>query len=460
MNLLSDTDLTYSNDLERLSHRWEEIIESPDPPRSTMDVIEYGLGKQQRAEVYINRLLCYLLDPENPHGMGDDFLDAFLNGLPKKAQFDEDTYDLMNVRVNQQVTIADEESTGYADLVLDVPEEWFLLIELKFSAAETGTEFYAKSPKIGEKHTDRYQSGQYYLYLHQEDQPKASSTAFDNWTWKSFVNDVLDGIIRENAPRYPQRTASQLHDLRDDLKTITNMSDEQTSEMEKVELYLKNVEAIEDVRGTFDDVWESYSEQWDEKLGTSLVQDHSVEVYWAESDGYPRVTIPRINSEDEDWIFRANGGDWQHLHREGWYRHQETLEPLTSRADDRNDLRIGFYFRMEKYRNEAVQDHELHFNFRNMGSNPTEFKNIYENQFKAREKEIRQHITDTEGTLTGNKLTMIKATYDIPIASYENFFDAYTAALHEAFVDLVVDNEDLINILTETFEDAVEEYRS
>lgn len=55
---------------------------------------------------------------------------------------------------------------------------------------------------------------------------------------------------------------------------------------------------------------------------------------------------------------------------------------------------------------------------------------------------------------------MIKATYDIPVASYEDFFDAYTAALHEAFVDLIVDNPGLIGILSETFEDAVEEYSS
>jgi len=457
---LSDSDLGYATDLKRLSRQWKAIIETPEEPRSTMDVIEYGLGNQKRAEVYINRFLHYLLDPENPHGMGEEFLNTFLNELPGKVQFDEDTYDLLNVRVNQQVTVEDEESTGYADLVLDVPEEWFLLVELKFSAAETGTEFYAVAPKIGDERTERYQSGQYYLYLHQQDQPRASSKDFDNWTWNSLVENVLDKTIKENAPRYPQRTTTQLHDLRDDLKNITNMSNEQTSDMEKVDLYLKHVEAIEDVRATFDEAWESFSEQWDKELATSLDEDVSVEVHWAESEGYPKVSIPRADLGEEGWILRANGGDWQHLHREGWYRHQDTLEPLTSRAGDRNDLRIGFYFRMEKYRDEAVQDHQLHFNFRNMGSNPTEFKDIFEKQFKAREEEIRRHVTDTEGTLTGNKLTMIKAKYDIPIASYENFFDAYTAALHEAFVELIVDNSDLIRLLNEIYEDAVEEYSS
>lgn len=113
-----------------------------------MDVIEYGLGKQQRAEVYINRLLCYLLDPDQPHRMGSDFLETFLDSLPAACGFDEDTYDLTDVRVNEQVPVWDslsakrdaETSPGYLDLLLDVPHEWFLLIELEFSAEERGTE--------------------------------------------------------------------------------------------------------------------------------------------------------------------------------------------------------------------------------------------------------------------------------------------------------------------------------
>ncbi|TKX82987.1 hypothetical protein EXE43_26580, partial [Halorubrum sp. SS5] len=77
----------------------------------------------------------YLLDPTEPHGMGTDFLAAFLQELPDTAEFDEDTLDLSDVRVTEQVPIKDESdpdaSIGYADLVLDIPNEWFLLVELK-----------------------------------------------------------------------------------------------------------------------------------------------------------------------------------------------------------------------------------------------------------------------------------------------------------------------------------------
>ena len=127
-----------SRSLKRLERAWDSITETPATPQSTMAVIEYGLGNQQRAEVYVNRLLCYLLDPDQPHGMGTEFLEHFLQGLPEELAFDEDTYDLSDVRVNEQVTAEEGDTRKYPDLVLDVPEEWLLLVELKFAARETG----------------------------------------------------------------------------------------------------------------------------------------------------------------------------------------------------------------------------------------------------------------------------------------------------------------------------------
>ncbi|WP_158293448.1 MULTISPECIES: hypothetical protein [unclassified Halorubrum] len=42
----------WAGDLETLDRTWRSIISSRVEPRSTMDVIEYGLGEQRRAEVY------------------------------------------------------------------------------------------------------------------------------------------------------------------------------------------------------------------------------------------------------------------------------------------------------------------------------------------------------------------------------------------------------------------------
>jgi len=201
----SDSDIV--EELEMLQRRWDGITDTLELPRTTMAVIEYGLGKQQRAEVYVNRLLCYLLDPTQSHRMGTDFLNAFLNGLPADCGFEEDTYDLSDVRVNKQVPVWTDHdaktdsstSPGYIDLVLDVPNEWILVIELKFSAAETGTEFYCTASQYGDEQIDGFESGQYYLYLHQADQPEASGDCFTNWTWTAFINDILTDFIADNT---------------------------------------------------------------------------------------------------------------------------------------------------------------------------------------------------------------------------------------------------------------------
>lgn len=452
--------LDIARELEQIERVWDSITKVPDHPQSTMAVIEYGLGQQKRAEVYINRMLCYLLNPENPHGMDTDLLKCFLEGLPSEVEFDEDTYDLADVRVDDQVPAENGESTGYIDLVLDVPGEWLLVIELKFSAAETGTEHYAQVSRIGGEQVSNYESGRYYLYLHQHGRPTASSDAFTNWTWRSFVDQVLDKVITDFAPRYPQRTTTQLYELRDDLRNITNMSDNQTAEDEKIELYVQHVDAVEDVRSTFNDAWDTYSEQWGGRLATQVDNEDSFRVHNELDNEHPEVILSRPEKDDERWIFLDTGGDWQHTFKYGWYKREETFETLSSRDSNRNDLRIGFYHRMVRHREKAVRDRELTFNFRNMGSNPSEFKKIYSDRFDTEKEQIRELLSGTNGTLTGNKLTKITATYDIPVDNSEGFFEAYTKALQNAFVDLIAENPELIAILDETFDDAVEEYRN
>lgn len=463
-----ESDSELSAELQTIQRRWDTITAAPTPPRSTMDVIEHGLGDRQRSEVYVNRLLCYLLDPSEPHQMGADFLAAFLEELPAATGFDEDMYDLSDVRVNQQVTVRDEipaekddsdETPGYADLVLDVPNEWILLIELKFSAKETGTRFYCQASQIGGRPVEEYESGQYYLYLHQRNRQEASGNCFANWTWKDFRDDVLDPFLAENVPQYPQRTIAQLYDLRYDLEGITDMTDRHDADEEKIALYLDHRDAIEDVSQTFDAAWEDYSQRWGEELA-SVLETEGIDTGSSTDDGFPVVNVLREEDETERWIFRDTGGDWQHLFKHGWHVHEETLETLEKRADDTNDLRIGFYHRMgeNSNKNSAVGERTLLFNFRSMGSNPSEFSTIYDDLFAEQRSKIEGVLPDRRVQLTGNKLTKIEGTYDIRASEQGDFFEAYTMALSDAFTDLVVDNPELIEILDQVFEEAVELY--
>jgi|GEM_PF-1440550 len=459
------TDL--DDDLSVLERKWERITDVPEHPRSTMNVIEYGLGKQRRAEVYVNRLLCYLLDPEQPHGMGTDFLEAFLDGLPQTCEFEEDTYDLSDVRVREQVPVwsdpaekQGDTSPGYLDLLLDVPNEWFLLIELKFSAAETGTEFYCQASQFDDALTHEYESGQYYLYVHQADQPEASGECFANLTWRAFVTDILEPFLAEAAPRYPQRTAVQLHNLKADIQKIAGMSDQSSSDREKVALYLEHVEAISDVTKTFDDAWEDYSRQWGEAMGSSL--DHEfVVAETGDTEVYTSVTVERDSGEDERWIFLDSGGDWQHVFKYGWRRREREDDILIERAEDHNDLRIGFYHRMGEGSNRdiAVRENELRFNFRCMGSNPTEFRDINNKRFSERSAAIDECLAPTKAMRTGQKRTLIRGSYPIDLYEEADFFDAYTVALNDAFIELVVENPELIDLLGAIFDDSIQEFR-
>lgn len=433
--------------LERLERQREAITDVPEQPRSVMNVIEYGLGEQRRAEVYVNRLLRYFLDSSEPHGMGSDFLRAFLEGLPPACNFQEDLYELSDVIVDEQVSVtstADANSTsdtqGWLDLLIEVPTEWFLLIELKFSAAETGTSFYCDADTIGGQPKDAYESGEYYLYLHQDEKPEASGACFKNWTWREFVQDVLNPFVQQHSPRYPQRTVNQLRELEYDLKEIIGMSNYEHSEREKADLYIEHYDAVSDVTAAFENQWETFQNEWDQRL----------------SD--------RIDDEEirNDWQFYEYNTDWAFLFKTDWWRRTDTFEPVAEPTDPRR-VRVGFLHRLEHHRDIAVGDHELKFQFRNTPPNrylkngETNFRDAFIENFNARRQEIASLLPE-RATLTGNMHNQIEATYEIPVADSPDFFSAYITALHTAFADHVIENPDLVTEIDEVYHETLEEF--
>ena len=455
------------NELERelavLSHKWNEITDVPETPRSVMSVIEYSLGSQRKAEVYTNRLLRYFLDPEEPHGMNDDLLRAFLDGLPDECGFDEDTYDLSDAEVDDQVRLyrdADGEtvSAGDVDLVVESPNEWFLMVEIKFSAGENNlrgeelsqTEKYYEASRIDSIPKEDYEAGGYYLYLHPSDEPRANEEGFANWTWGEVVDDVLKELIVENSSRYPQRTVAQLHEFADDIQEITGMTERQENDHEKVELYLEHYEAIEDVTDTFDERWGEFTDEWGRRLGNEL-----------ETDGHgshSEIEADVIGFEERDgteWRFRSSSSDWGMVFKHGWWKHTDDLRKLNGRPDDNDDMRIGFHHRLGRNRDKAIRDRELVFYFRCMGANDQELIDVFNRKFYSRENEIDDRLPET-AEITGKTRDMTKAVYDIRVNEHDDIFEAYTEALQRAFVEHVVENEELVSLLDETYDAAVE----
>jgi hypothetical protein len=401
--------------------------------------------------------------------MGAEFLKAFLDGLPDECGFDEDTYDLSNVEVNDQVRLSrttEEDgiektvSAGEVDLVIESPNEWFVLIELKFSAGENNlrgeglsqTETYYDASHIDGSPNEEYESGQYYLYLHQHDGKSAEEDEFSNWTWKSLIDDVLEEFIVENSPRYPQRTVAQLREFADDLQEISGMTERQENERDKVELYLENYEAIKDVTDTFDERWEAFTDEWGRTLAEALETDGVGSHSEIEED----VVGFEMGGGRTEWRFRSSSSDWGMIFKDGWWRHTDDLRKLNGRPDDRNDIRIGFHHRLGRNRDNAIRDNEVIFYFRNMGANDQEFKDTFSQEFYSREDEMASAFPEN-AEITGNKQNMTKAVYDIHVDANDDFFEAYVAALRRAFEDHVVENERLVSLIDDACEDAIDE---
>lgn len=458
MSRRTDPDATLAPELRALERRWERLTFAPESPRSLLDIIEYSLDSQRKAEVYVNRLLAYFLDPEEPHGMDSEFLAAFLDGLPVDLR--EDLHDLSDVEVNDQVRVSEmmdgeTMSSGIADLVIEVPNEWFLLVELKFSAADTQTELYWEATHIGGWPKADYESGQYYLYLHQHDRPKANECRFTNWTWRALSNDVLEPFLVENAPRYPQRTVAQLREFDDDIRSISGMTDQQEHDQEKIALYLEHYDAISDVSDTFDSRWAEFTDEWGRRLGAALER----EGYGSYSEEADDVTAVELDAEPggrRRWNLRTASSDWGMLFADGWWRRtDDPTRKLLARPDDRNDVRIGFHHRLGRNRDLAIGDRTLKVYFRNMGANDQPFIDTFTETFCDRRREIAE-LLPTSAELTGNKRNLVVATYDIDTDAREEFFEAYVAALREAFIDLVADNPDLVSTFDEAFYESIE----
>ncbi len=446
---MSETDPDLQTELKTLTDHWERIVEVPETPRSVMSVIEYSLGAQRRAEVYVNSLLRYFLDPDAPHGMREELLRTFLNELPAETEFTEDIHDLSKVQVADQVSIRNTskpagDTPGYVDLVIEAPNEWFLLVEIKFGAGENNldgpgasqTEFYYRATHFDDQPKSDFESGHYYLFIHPDDEPPARECEFTNWTWEEITSSLIEPFLLENAPRYPHRTVVQLRELLDDVQEIIGMTEHQATQQEKIELYLDHYEAIQDVRAAFEDRWEAFAENWPNRLRQAL-----------ENDGI----------DTTGWHFRAHNIDWGHIFKHGWWRRQSDLESISDR-DVGNDARVQLIHRLEGNREAALGDRTLYFYFRNAGSNDQTFIEAFDENFTNAETEIQNQLPDAS-ELTGEKRNLIEAEYDIRVDENNDFFEAYIEALKRAFIDHVTENDELVAELDSVYEDAIEIYR-
>lgn len=213
---------------------------------------------------------------------------------------------------------------------------------------------------------------------------------------------------------------------------------------------------ITDVSETFDDRWETFTDEWGSRLGEALEQD-GYGTYSELDEDLTTVQLEADTDGNRSWKFRSSSSDWGMIFKDGWWRHIDDLDrEIYSRPDDRNDVRIGFHHRLGRNQDLAIGDRTLRVCFRNMGANDKEFSSAFVEEFSRRQSEI-EAVLPASADVTGYKRNMIAATYDITADSSEAFFDAYIDALEQAFVDLVVDNMELVGLLDEVYAESVEE---
>jgi hypothetical protein len=219
------------------------------------------------------------------------------------------------------------------------------------------------------------------------------------------------------------------------------MSEHEQSRDEKAELFIDNYEMLTDLNDAFENRWDEFADEWYDLLPERV-------------DDEPIV---------DEWVFWEHSNDWAYLYKEGWWRRTDTFEPIDTPVDS-HWVRVGFLHRLEKYRELAVQDHTLKFQFRNCPPNKKEesdgrnFRDAFIQHFDARRDEIARALPE-RAALTGNLHNQIEATYPIQSGEQKDFFDAYITALRTAFDEHVTENPELVELLNAAYYETVDEFR-
>lgn len=231
------------------------------------------------------------------------------------------------------------------------------------------------------------------------------------------------------------------------------MTDHQENQQEKAQLYFDYYDELQDVESAFENQWDDFTDNWGLRLAREL---DSVEIVEIPSLSDNHVGI-ELNPDSARWIFRQ-GSSWAGIAKEQWRRRRTgDYAVIYGAPDDDNYAHITLYHRLEKNRKKAIQDGILELTLWHGNSSDNEFYKLVNDRVskKIDEREYELPPTVELTNRTGNVLT---ATYNIPIAEHDDFFDAYTAGLGDAFVDLAAENSELITIITEAFEESLDEY--
>jgi hypothetical protein len=440
--------------LQVLVQRLNRLPDADEPPPTTLQI----LGRNHQEQDW-QRLLFHFLSPDKGHGLDHGLLEYLLSSLSKREDLDYtfSRLDLQDIQVETEVVASNDTRP---DGILWLPGDWFICWELKLWASETHeqTKAYIDAssfPAIELSKDEVPVDNRHYIYLAPESASSPEATEFVQISWE-WIASELQTFLAESQGGYPARTTAQLDDFISTIQQEQTMTEHQENQQEKAQLYFDYYDELQDVQNAFENQWDDFTDNWGLRLARELDGVEIVEIQDL-SDNHVGIELNPDSEESARWIFRQ-GSSWAGIAKEQWRRRRTgDYAVIYGAPDDDNYAHITLYHRLEKNRKKAIQDGILELTLWHGNSSDNEFYKLVNDRVskKIDEREYELPPTVELTNRTGNVLT---ATYNIPIAEHDDFFDAYTAGLGDAFVDLAAENSELITIITEAFEESLDEY--
>ena len=430
----------------------DRLPEAKEPPSTILQIIR---NNQQEEEW--QQLFFHYLSQDEPHGLDHAFLEHILSALSDRDDLDFtfSGLDLADVQVKQEVTIPNGRRP---DAVVWASEEWFICWELKINAPEDEdqTRDYADADSfqsINLAKKDVPENGQHYVYLAPKDAspPEAEEFVHVSWRW---IAEQIQTFLNEGHGGYPSRTTAQLEQFIGTIQNEVTMTDYQENQQEKAELYFEYYDAITEAQEAYEDRWDWFANNWGSQLAKTMDSAELIEIP-SLRDTDIAVELTQPVTEDETWIFTHSDSDWASFYKEGWFRHKDDLSNIYTPDQNRDDIWVLFCHRLEKNREKAIKDNLLQIRLINGIGNSDEFNDKFRQKFITKVENSNDEMPSSV-TVPGTRSSPLTATYNIPVREYDDFFEAYVAALDDAFHDLVVENRQIITLIDEAYEESLE----
>jgi hypothetical protein len=232
-------------------------IPSPDPPPRTTLQLQGRADSEGAWQSYLR----YFLDPTEPHGLGTDALNYFLQGFADHVEESIPDY------APETITVSAERQTDQGnrpDLLVISPGQFFICCELKLYAQEgsSQTHRYVADPQIAGFDKDDFpEMGHHYLYVKRPGHSDASAPAFTTVTWRD-IHEWFTPLLDAHQGRYPARTVAQLTDFLDTIHQDMTDDEHLKTEREKMALYFDHQDAIREALDGLETVYEHETENW------------------------------------------------------------------------------------------------------------------------------------------------------------------------------------------------------